>query len=74
MKSSDSHMRERAQRRALPSRTGWFRRLLSDLFFVAKRERKWWVLPLIFLLLILGGLIAFSVALGPLAPFIYPLL
>ncbi len=72
MQSSESQAKKPAQR--LPPRAGWFRRLLGDLFFVAKRDRKWWVLPLIFLLLILGGLLAFAVALGPLAPFIYPLL
>ncbi len=67
-------MNDQPQHQTLPSRKGWFRRLFGDVLFVAKRDRKWWVLPLIFLLLILGGLLAFAAALGPLAPFIYPLL
>ena len=74
MISSHPDVKEKSRHQALPTRSGWFRRLLGDVFFVAKRDRKWWVLPLIFLLLILGGLLAFAVALGPLAPFIYPLL
>ena len=58
----------------LPRRTGWFRRLCSDVLVVAKREKKLWLLPLVVLLLILGGLLAFVTLAGPLAPFIYPLL
>ena len=74
MRFSQVEVKEKLQRQTLPTRSGSFRRVLGDLFFVAKRDRKWWVLPLIFLLLILGGLLAFAAALGPLAPFIYPLL
>jgi hypothetical protein len=59
---------------ARPRRIGWFRRLLTDVFFVARRDRKMWMLPLIILLLLLAALLAAAVALGPLAPFIYPLL
>jgi hypothetical protein len=55
-------------------RKGWFRRLFGDLFFATRRDRKWWLLPLIILLLILAALLLFAMALGPLAPFIYPLL
>jgi len=55
-------------------RTGWFRRLIGDVFFVARREKQWWLLPLILLLLLLAGLFTFATALGPLATFIYPLL
>jgi hypothetical protein len=54
-------------------RTGWLRRLMGDVFFVSRRDKKWWLLPLIFLLLILAALLTFAAALGPLAPFIYPL-
>lgn len=55
-------------------RTGWFRRLCTDLFFVAKRDKTWWMLPLIILVLFVAGLLAFVTFAGPLAPFIYPLL
>lgn len=61
----------RPQRR---QRTGWLRRLIGDVFFVARRDKKWWLLPLICLLLLLTALLMFATALGPLAPFIYPLL
>jgi hypothetical protein len=66
--------REEAQAELLPTRRGWFRRLIGDVFFVTARDRRWWVLPLILLLLILGGILAFAVTLGPAAPFLYPLL
>jgi len=55
-------------------RPWWLRRLLGDILFVARRDRKMWMLPLIVLLLALAALLAFAVTLGPLAPFIYPLL
>jgi hypothetical protein len=55
-------------------RTGWFRRLCTDIFYVAKRDRTWWMLPLILLVLAVAGLLAFVTLAGPLAPFIYPLL
>lgn len=56
------------------TRRGWCGRLCRDIIFVAKRDRKWWLLPLIILLLGLAALLAFFTLSGPLAPFIYPLL
>ncbi len=58
----------------LPRRLPWYRRLAQDIVFVTKRDRKWWLLPLIVLLLILVGLLAVAALSGPLAPFVYPLL
>lgn len=58
----------------LPPRIGWFRRLCADVFFVAKRDKTWWLLPLIVLLLIMTGLMALATLAGPVAPFLYPLL
>ena len=55
-------------------RRGWLVRLIGDVFFITKRDRQWWTLPLILLLLILGALLAFAAVLGPLAPFVYPFL
>jgi hypothetical protein len=55
-------------------RRGWVTRLVADTFFVAKRDKKWWILPLIVLLLILAALLALATLAGPLAPFIYPFL
>ena len=60
-------------RQTLPPRTWWLSRLLRDVFFVARRDKKWWMLPLLLLVLLMAALLAFAVALGPLAPFIYPL-
>ena len=55
-------------------RVPWYRRLAADILFVSRRDRKWWLLPLIVLLLVLAALLTFAAAVGPLAPFIYPLL
>jgi hypothetical protein len=54
-------------------RAGWTRRLFTDIMFVARRDRKLLLLPLIGVILLLAALIVFGTALGPLAPFIYPL-
>lgn len=58
----------------MPPRIGWFRRLCADVFFVAKRDKTWWLLPLILLLLIIAGFLALATLAGPVAPFLYPLL
>jgi len=58
----------------LGKRAPWYRHLAADLLFVSKRDRTWWLLPLIILLLALAGLLTFAAVTGPLAPFIYPLL
>jgi hypothetical protein len=55
-------------------RRGWFRRLLGDLFELARTEKKWWLLPLVLLLLVIAGAMAAAALAGPLAPFIYPLI
>ena len=57
-----------------PRRTGWLRRQFSDIVYVAKRDKKWWLLPLLITLLILAALLVTASALGPLAPFVYPFL
>jgi hypothetical protein len=46
---------------------------MTDILFVAKRDRKWWMLPLVLAVLVMAGLIAVGASLGPLAPFLYPL-
>ena len=61
-------------RRVSRRRVGWFRRLVSDVLFLVRRDRKWWLLPLILILLFVAGLLAFVTLAGPVAPFIYPLL
>lgn len=48
--------------------------LISDVLFIARRDRKWWLLPLLALLALLVTLLSLTAAVGPLAPFIYPLL
>lgn len=60
--------------RPRPKRAGWLGRLVSDLFEMAKTEKKWWLLPLLILLLAIAGLMVAAALSGPLAPFIYPLL
>jgi hypothetical protein len=58
----------------LHRRLPWYRRLAADVLYVARRDRKWWLLPLIILLLALAGLLTMASVAGPLAPFIYPFL
>ncbi len=47
--------------------------LAKEFLLFIKQEKKWWLLPFIFVLLIVGALIVFAGS-SPLAPFIYPLL
>ena len=58
----------------LSPRSGWLTRLVTDLLFLVKSERKWWLLPFFVILLLMTGLLVFVVMTGPLAPFIYPIL
>lgn len=55
-------------------RVGWLRRQFADVTLVARRDKRWWLLPLVFVLLLLAGLMLIATALGPLAPFVYPFL
>jgi len=57
-----------------PQRVGWLRRQFADILYVARRDKKWWLLPLLFLILILATLAVVASTAGPLAPFIYPFL
>ncbi|HYC59284.1 MAG TPA: DUF5989 family protein [Thermoanaerobaculia bacterium] len=50
------------------------RGLLGDMWLVIKRDRKFWLLPLIIVLIVVLTLMVVAAASGPLAPFIYPLL
>lgn len=58
---------------ARAQRVGWMRRLATDILFVARRDRTWWLLPLVLLVLVMAALIVAGTSLGPLAPFLYPL-
>ena len=46
--------------------------LVKEFFLFIKHEKKWWMVPLITVLLLVGGLVLFAGS-SPLAPFIYPL-
>ena len=46
--------------------------LIKEFFLFIKQEKKWWLVPLISVLLLVGALIVFAGS-SPLAPFIYPL-
>ncbi len=46
--------------------------LLRDFVGFILHEKKWWMIPLIVVLLVVGALI-FLASSSPLAPFIYPL-
>lgn len=47
--------------------------LLAELWQLMRHGRKWWLLPILSALFLLAGLLVLSAALGPAAPFIYPL-
>ena len=46
--------------------------LIREFILFIKQEKKWWLVPLITVLLLVGALIVFAGS-SPLAPFIYPL-
>lgn len=46
--------------------------LFKEFFLFIRQEKKWWLIPLVFVLLIVGALILFASS-SPLAPFVYPL-
>ncbi len=46
--------------------------LVREFFAFIRHEKKWWMIPLVMVLLIVGLLIVFAGS-SPLAPFIYPL-
>ena len=46
--------------------------LVREFFAFIAHEKKWWMIPLITVLLIVGALIFFASS-SPLAPFLYPL-
>lgn len=46
--------------------------LVREFILFVKHEKKWWMIPLITILLIVGFLIVFASS-SPLAPFLYPL-
>lgn len=45
--------------------------LLRELIQFALREKKWWLIPLLVLLVVIGGLIIFAQS-SAVAPFLYP--
>ncbi len=46
--------------------------LLRDFLAFVAQEKKWWMIPLVLVLLLLGAVLVFSTS-SPLAPFLYPL-
>ncbi|HYC48370.1 MAG TPA: DUF5989 family protein [Burkholderiales bacterium] len=50
------------------------RGLVGDLWLLVKRERKWWLIPLLIVLFGVVALMLLAGSAGPLAPFLYPLL
>jgi hypothetical protein len=65
---------EAPQKKLSAARRGWFRGLCADVLYVIRRDKKWWLLPLILVLLAIAAILVLSALAGPLAPFIYPLL
>lgn len=46
--------------------------LIREFYLFVKQEKKWWLIPLLTVLLLVGALIVFAGS-SPLAPFLYPL-
>jgi len=46
--------------------------LIREFFLFIKHEKKWWLIPLVLVLLLVGLLLVFAQS-SPLAPFLYPL-
>lgn len=46
--------------------------LVKEFFLFVKEEKKWWLVPLIGVLLLVGALVLFAGS-SPMAPFLYPL-
>ena len=46
--------------------------LIREFFLFIKHEKKWWLIPLILVLLAVGFVMVFASS-SPLAPFLYPL-
>ena len=46
--------------------------LLKEFFLFVKHEKKWWLVPLLVVLLAVGALVLFAGS-SPMAPFLYPL-
>ena len=47
--------------------------ILKEIWEFLRERKKWWLAPLIVMLLVLGVLIILGQSAGPLAPFIYSL-
>lgn len=47
--------------------------LVKEFFLFIKHEKKWWLIPLIVVLLGVGALIVWA-GTSPMAPFLYPLI
>ena len=46
--------------------------LVKEFFLFIRHEKKWWLVPLLGVLLLVGAMIVFA-GTSPLAPFLYPL-
>ncbi len=46
--------------------------IIREFFLFIKHEKKWWLVPLLVILAIIGGFVVFASS-SPLAPFLYPL-
>ncbi len=46
--------------------------ILKEFWLFIKQEKKWWLIPIIIILVLLGMFLAFASS-SPLAPWLYPL-
>jgi hypothetical protein len=64
--------REHGPRRQGLSRIMAKQSLIKEFFLFVRHEKKYWLVPLIMVLLVVGAIILFSSS-SPLAPFLYPM-
>ncbi len=48
--------------------------IFREFFLFIRKEKKWWLIPLVVILGALAAVVIFAESAGPLAPFIYPFL
>ena len=66
---SDTHKEQQEFERSASQRQ---RGMLSELVYFMRHNKKWWLTPIILMLVLVGLLVIFA-GTGPVAPFIYTL-
>ena len=52
--------------------SGFVRQFCKDALQFLRRERKWWLIPLLVTVVVLAALVFFTMGSAPISPFMYP--